>query len=117
MTKKRGDERIRLEAELREEPQVLARAVALLKDRTELLLDLAAKTLTRIVGPLAHDAAHVLSVERVAVTIKNKNVRKSTINKNKWRERVTAQDRSSEKMPNEKVCLSRHDLFSLVINH
>ena len=81
VTKKRGDERIRLEAELREEPQVLARAVALLKDRTELLLDLAAKTLTRIVGPLAHDAAHVLSVERVAVTIKNKNVRKSTINK------------------------------------
>ena len=78
MTKKRGDERIRLEAELREEPQVLARAVALLKDRAQLLLDLAAQTLARVVGPLAHDATHVLRVERVAVP--NENKQKKTNN-------------------------------------
>ena len=71
----RGDERIRLEAELREEPQVLARAVAVLKDLTEVLLDLAAKTLTRIVSALAHDAAHVLGVEGVAV-YKTKNTQR-----------------------------------------
>ena len=68
------------EAELREEPQVLARAVAVLKDLTEVLLDLAAKTLTRIVSALAHDAAHVLGVEGVAVykTKKHTKVREST---------------------------------------
>ena len=99
MTKKRGDERIRLEAELREEPQVLARAVALLKDRAQLLLDLAAQTLARVVGPLAHDATHVLRVERVAVPNENKQKHKQHVRKQdnkmsergcweeKWRER------------------------------
>ena len=60
------------EAELREEPQVLARAVAVLKDLAEVLLHLAAETLARVVRALAHDAAHVLRVERVAV-VHNKN--------------------------------------------
>ena len=60
------------EAELREEPQVLARAVAVLKDVAQLLLDLAAQTLARVVRPLPHDAGHVLRVERVAVVTKNK---------------------------------------------